>query len=330
MPVEPSQDLPYVAPAPAPLATRLVTLGAVLVPFAGLAAAIVLLWNTPFHWVYLTLLVSMYVVTMLGIGVGFHRLFTHKSFEVGPVLTFIWGVLGSMAVEGSLIRWVATHRMHHQHADQPGDPHSPHVHKGEGVAGLLRGMWHAHIGWLFEKDAPGLERYVPDLLKNRVIVGVSRTFTLWVIVGLLIPAVLGGVITWTWTGMLLGFLWGGLIRVLLVHHVTWSINSVCHIWGSRPYSTRDESRDNPVLGVLALGEGWHNTHHAFPTSARHGLAWWKLDINYIVIRVMQLLRLARNVRVPAAERLLARRRTLVPVSVATEAPRSPRATNAEE
>ena len=230
-------------------------------------------------------------------------------------MRFVWAVLGSMAVERPLIRWVAVHRKHHQHADVTGDPHSPHWHAhgaGEGgsdIGGVLRGLWHAHVGWMFEEFSQDLPRYVPDLQRDPIAGFVSRTFALWAAVGMVVPAVMGGVLTGTWWGVLLGFLWGGLVRVLLVHHVTWSINSVCHLWGSRPFKTHDESRDNPILGILAFGEGWHNTHHAFPTSARHGLSWWKLDINYLVIRGMAILRLARNVRVPTPERIREQRRT---------------------
>jgi stearoyl-CoA desaturase (delta-9 desaturase) len=224
-------------------------------------------------------------------------------------MTLVWAVLGSMAVEGPVIKWVSVHRKHHQHADDPQDPHSPHATScGDGHPGLMRGLWRAHVGWLFEKDAPDLERYVPDLKKDPIVSFVSRTFFVWVALGLILPAAVGGLATGSWSGVLLGFLWGGLVRVLLVHHVTWSINSVCHIWGSQPFESHDESRDNPVLGVLAFGEGWHNTHHAFPTSARHGLRWWQFDFNYIVIRAMELLHLARNVRIPSPERVEARRR----------------------
>lgn len=299
----------------APLAARVVTFLAVVVPIVGLAAAIVLLWGTHFHWVHLAILGGMYLLTVLGIGVGYHRLFTHRAFETSAPMRFIWGVLGSMSIEGPLFTWVGVHRKHHQHTDEPGDPHSPHAHAegdehghGDGIGGVLRGLWHAHIGWFFEGDPPDLARYVQDLERDRVAVFINRTFVLWAVVGMVIPAVVGGLVMGSWMGVLLGFLWGGLVRVLLVHHVTWSINSVCHLWGSRPFKTRDESRDNVVFGLLAFGEGWHNTHHAFPTSARHGLEWWKFDLNYWVIRVMAMLGLARNVRVPSRERILARKR----------------------
>ncbi len=286
---------------------RAMNLAGVLLPLVGLVAAIVLLWPYGVGWVQLSLLVGMYVVCALGITVGYHRLFTHKSFETGPVMTFIIGVMGGMAMEGSIITWAANHRKHHQHSDDEGDPHSPHTH-GAGFWNMIRGMWHAHIGWFLRGQRADLDRYTPDLEKDRLIRWLSATFPVWAVLGMLIPAVLGGVLTLSWSGALLGFIWGGLIRVLLVHHVTWSINSVCHVWGTAPYESRDESRNNAICGVLGMGEGWHNNHHAFPTSARHGLRWWQLDASYIVIKSLEALGLARNVRVPAAAKLAAKRR----------------------
>lgn len=306
----------------APLRVRIAVICVVLIPLLGLVGAIALLWGAPFYWYYLAMLGGMYVITSLGIGVGYHRLFTHRAFETNRVIRFMLGVMGSMAVEGSLIKWVATHRQHHQHTDEPGDPHSPHVGHEPGEAStfldVLRGAWHAHAGWFFDPDSPDLPKYVPDLMRDPVARFVSKTFVLWAVLSFLIPAVLGGLLTGTWMGVLQGFLWGGLVRVALVHHITWSINSVCHLWGSRPFDTGDESRDNAIFGILAFGEGWHNAHHAFPASARHGLAWWKLDINYMVIWSLKLLRLARNVRLPSAERI-ARQRRGAKVSAGSEA-----------
>ena len=252
--------------APLSFGLKVANLTAVVLPFVGLVAAAVLLWGVAFDWVHLALMAGMYALTVLGITVGFHRLFTHKSFETAKPVKAILGVLGSMAVEGPLIKWVATHRSHHQHSETELDPHSPHLH-GMGFKGLIQGLWYAHTGWLFSPEATDLPRYVPDLLKDRVTKFISDSFTVWVAVGLILPAVIGGLVTWSLTGALLGFLWGGLARVFLVHHVTWSINSVCHVWGSREFKSRDESRNNPIFGVLAFGEGWHNNHHAFPTSA---------------------------------------------------------------
>jgi stearoyl-CoA desaturase (Delta-9 desaturase) len=279
------------------LVARLATLGAMVVPFAGLVVALVLVWGWGFGWIELALMVGMYVLTALGVTVGFHRLFTHKSFETTPVVRFVLAALGSMAVQGSVLKWVAVHRRHHQHSDTPDDPHSPH-HRGRGVLGVIRGFWHAHIGWAFTPDPPDLDRYVKDLRQSASVRVASALFPLWIVLGLAIPAVLGGLLSGSWDGVLLGFLWGGLVRVFLVHHVTWSVNSVCHLWGSQPYPEKDHSRNNLILGVLALGEGWHNNHHAFPSSARHGLRWWQIDVSYYVIRLLTFVGLAWKVRVP--------------------------------
>jgi stearoyl-CoA desaturase (delta-9 desaturase) len=277
---------------------RVATLLAVVVPFLGLIAALALLWGWGVTPVEVGLLAGMYALTAIGITVGFHRLLSHRSFETNRVIRFVLAVLGSMAVQGPVLTWVARHRRHHQHSDTPSDPHSPH-HHGRGVLGLLRGFWHAHIGWAFRRDRADLHRYVKDLRRSTSLRVANALFPVWVLVGLLLPAVLGGLITGTWAGAFLGFLWGGLARVFLVHHVTWSVNSVCHLWGSRPYRGIDQSRNNFLFGVLALGEGWHNNHHAFPTSARHGLRWWQIDVSYWIIRTLHLFGLAWKVRLPA-------------------------------
>jgi stearoyl-CoA desaturase (delta-9 desaturase) len=281
---------------------------AVVVPFLAVGAAALFLWGWGLHWVDLGLLLGMYLLTGLGITVGFHRLFTHRSFEAHRITQFVLAILGSMAVQGPLFRWVALHRRHHQHSDRPGDPHSPHLH-GQGIFGVVRGLWHAHLGWVFQPDPQDLGHYVKDLQQGRLLRGVNALFVLWVALGLLVPAALGGAITLSWVGALTGLIWGGLVRVFLVHHVTWSVNSVCHLWGTRPYNSGDESRNNFVVGVLAMGEGWHNTHHAFPTSARHGLRWWELDFSYGVIRCLALLHLAWNVKVPSKQAQAKGRRT---------------------
>jgi stearoyl-CoA desaturase (delta-9 desaturase) len=287
---------------------QVVTFIAITVPLLGVIAAPFFLWGWGFGWTDLGLLLGMYVFTALGITVGFHRLFVHRSFETYTWVKFIWAVLGSMAVQGPMLKWVAMHRRHHQHSDTPDDPHTPHGHGG-GLLGVLRGFWHAHIGWFFEADPPDLDRYVPDLNASRALRVASNLFVVWVALGLVIPAVLGGVITRNWVGVWTGLIWGGLVRVFLVHHVTWSVNSACHLWGFRPYRSGDESRNNVVFGVLALGEGWHNTHHAFPTSARHGLRWWEIDVSYWVIRALALLGLAWNLKLPTREAREKQRRT---------------------
>jgi stearoyl-CoA desaturase (Delta-9 desaturase) len=292
----------------APLAVRLVVLVVITVPLLGLAAAPVFLWGWGFSWVDFGLLVGMYLLTALGITVGFHRLFTHRSFETYTWVKVVFAALGSMAVQGPMLKWVALHRRHHQHSDTPQDPHSPH-HHGRGILGVLRGAWHAHVGWFFDRDPEDLDRYVADLRKSPALRVASGLFLAWVALGLVIPATLGGLVSRSWAGVWTGLIWGGLVRVFLVHHVTWSVNSACHLWGLRPYRSDDLSRDNVVFGVLALGEGWHNTHHAFPTSARHGLRWWQADASYWVIRGLALLRLAWDVRVPGKDTQEGLRRT---------------------
>ena len=282
---------------------QLATLIVVIAPFLGLLAAIIYLSGRGITWSQLALLPGMYILTGLGITVGFHRLFAHHSFATNRVVQFTLAALGSMAVEGPLLRWVALHRRHHQHSDTADDPHSPH-HHGRGLLGLLLGAWHAHLGWFFEPDPPDLPRYVKDLQQSGLLRGMSALFLVWVAVSLLVPSLLGGLLTGTWSGAWFGLIWGGLARIFFVHHVTWSVNSVCHLWGRRPYRTGDDSRNNFVFGVMALGEGWHNNHHAFPASARHGLRWWQIDVSYWVIRALALLGLAWKVRLPTTDREL--------------------------
>ncbi len=290
------------------LGAKIASLSAVIFPFLGFIAACVLLWDSGASWLNLGMLIVGYILTAIGITVGFHRLFTHKSFATGPVMTAVLGILGSMSVQGSILMWVANHRMHHQHSDHEHDPHSPH-HHGTGIIAWLHGFWHAHIGWFFSEGATAalLDRYVPDLKADRVTRVVSNLFVLWVFLGFAIPALIGLIVTGTWYGALTGLIWGGLLRVFLVHHVTWSVNSVCHIWGSHPFNSRDQSRNNPIFGILAFGEGWHNNHHAFPASARHGLAWWQFDLAYIFIRTLEKLRLAWDVKIPSQDRIESKR-----------------------
>ncbi|MBX3365305.1 MAG: fatty acid desaturase [Phycisphaeraceae bacterium] len=293
-------------PMPRTWPARIANILGVVTPLAGVIVATILLWGVAFNWVYLVLLAGMYLATGFGITVGYHRLFTHKSFDTPRPVAFIIGALGSMAAQGSILQWAGMHRQHHQHSDGEHDPHTPHA-SGDGVLGVLRGLWHAHVGWIVSRGKRVQDRYITDLRQDRIVRVHSRLFPVWVVVGLALPAVLGGLLTLSWLGVLLGFLWAGLVRIFLVHHVTWSVNSVCHFWGTRPFRSHDESRNNVIFGILALGEGWHNNHHAFPTSARHGLRWWQIDLSYLLIRGLALVGLARNVRTPSPERLAAKR-----------------------
>ncbi len=286
---------------------RTVTFLAIVLPVLGLVGAMFSLWGWGFSWVDFGLLIGMYLFTAFGITVGYHRLFTHRSFDAPMAVKVIFAVAGSMAVQGNLIGWVGTHRRHHQHSDTDEDPHTPHGHGG-GLWGWVKGYWHAHIGWFFGAPIPDMHRYTRDLERSPTLKVVSNLFPLWALLGFVLPAVLGGVISLSWAGALTGLLWGGLVRVLLVHHVTWSVNSACHLWGMRPFDSDDHSRNNIVFGVLAMGEGWHNSHHAFPTSARHGLGWWQPDVSYWVIRGLWAVGLAWAVKVPSKAAKLAKRR----------------------
>src|SRR6476646_6000694 len=251
---------------------RIITGTVTIVPILGLGLVGWQLWNEWLHVSDLIVLFICYLLTGFGITVGFHRLFTHRAFKTSNAVRAILAVLGSMAIEGPVISWVADHRKHHVFSDVEGDPHSPHVDFGHGLKGALRGLFHAHVGWLFIHTQRGnKERYAPDLMRDPLIRWVDRTFVLWVFVGLLVPFLLGWLIGGTIEAALTGLLLGGAVRMLAVHHVTYSINSLCHFFGRQEFDTGDQSRNLAWLAPLSLGEAWHNNHHAFPTSAQHGL-----------------------------------------------------------
>ena len=287
---------------------RLSILLIVTLPLVGVGAALWYGWGRGVSAVDVGLLVGFYAFTGLGITVGFHRLLTHQSFRVPQWVRVLFAVAGSMAIQGAVIDWVATHRRHHAYSDRPGDPHSPHVDFEDGFRGLFKGLWFSHTGWLFSPETTVQEAWAPDLLKDRAIVRVNRAFPWLLLATFALPAVLGGLLTMSFAGALTGFLWGSLVRIFLLHHVTWSINSICHVFGTRPWAAHDESRNNPVMALLGFGEGWHNGHHAFPASARHGLRWWEFDISWVVIRTMQVLRLARDIKLPTTTQLERRAR----------------------
>jgi stearoyl-CoA desaturase (delta-9 desaturase) len=277
-----------------------------IVPVALVAFAAWRAWGGALHWQDLVALAVTYALTGLGITVGFHRLFTHRSFKTSPLLRGVFGALGSAAVEGPLIEWVSNHRKHHQFSDQPGDPHSPHVDRGKGFIGAFKGLYHAHVGWIFGGGAMADEqRYGKDLLADPVARFVDRAFVLWVAAGLAFPFAIGYTLSGTLDGALTGLLWGGAVRLFLLHHATFSINSLCHFFGRRRFPTDDQSRNLLWLALPTLGEAWHNNHHAFPTSARHGLSWWQLDPSGWLIAGLARVGLAWDVIQISPERQLA-------------------------
>ena len=282
---------------------RTLTAIVTVVPMLALAVAAWQMWDGLLQPSDLVVLAVMYALTGLGVTVGFHRLLTHRSFCTYPLLRGLFAALGSAAIEGPVISWVADHRKHHAFSDLPGDPHSPHVGHGDGLRGVLRGLLHAHLGWLFIHSERGShERYAPDLLADPVISFVDRTFLVWAIGGLAAAFAMGYAIGGSLRAGLTGLLWGGAIRMLLVHHVTYSINSLCHFFGRRPYATDDQSRNLLWLALPTFGEAWHNNHHAFPTSAAHGFGWRQPDLSAALIALLRRLGLAWDVVVISPER----------------------------
>jgi stearoyl-CoA desaturase (delta-9 desaturase) len=288
-------------------AERTANLLGVVVPFLGVLVAIVLLWNRLVDWTDLAIFALLYLLTGVGITVGFHRLLTHRAFQTYPWMERTFAVLGSLAVEGSVLDWVADHRKHHAHADEEGDPHSPHVGHGTG----LRGLWFAHTGWLLETQGQAdWKRYATELYEDPSMRTIGKRFPWFVVATLLIPTLLGFVLHgFTLEGALRGYIWGGLVRIFIVHHVTWSVNSVCHFYGSRRFNIKDRSTNVGWLALFSLGESWHHNHHAFPRSAYHGLRWWEIDPSGLLISGLKHVGLAWNVVRIAPERQ--RAKTLV-------------------
>jgi stearoyl-CoA desaturase (Delta-9 desaturase) len=278
-----------------PASQRIGNLLGVAVPFAGLVAAIILLWGSAVGVADLAVLAVGYVVSGIGVTVGFHRLLTHGAFRTWRPVRYLFALAGTLSVQGSVIDWVADHRMHHAHADEDGDPHSPYGF-GTGIWASVKGLWHAHVGWLFARGHQAdHDRFAPDLVEDPGMVAIDRLFPAVVAAGLAIPAALGYLVSGTPRGALTGLLWGGLVRVFLLHHVTFSINSICHFFGRRRFATDDHSTNVFWLAVPSFGEAWHNNHHAFPRSALHGLRWWEVDLGGVLIRGMRRLGLAWDV-----------------------------------
>ena len=268
---------------------------AVILPILGTIWGISLLWNRYVGWQELTVLGIFYAATVLGIGVGFHRMLTHRSFDAPAPVRFFFLALGSMALQGSAIEWAATHNKHHAKSDKEGDPHSP-----------LEGFWSAHLGWLFKDRFIKSGIWAKPYLNDPVARVIDRTVLVWAVLGFVLP----GLLSYAMGGSFwLGVLWGGVVRVGLVHHVTWSVNSVCHTFGRRMFHSHDQSRNEWVVGLLGFGEGWHNNHHAFPKAAYHGMKWYQFDVNAYVIRALKATRLAKNVWMPSKEAMESRRVT---------------------
>lgn len=267
-----------------------------MVPFIGFVLAVASLWGAGLSMVDAGIAIGFYCFSGLGITIGYHRLFTHQSFETSKAMRVLLAIAGSFAVQGAVISWVADHRRHHAFSDKEGDPHSPHLDDGPGVKGVLKGLWHSHMGWLFSSEGTSAERWAPDMLRDPALVKVNRLFPLWVVLTYTLPAAIGFAITGTLWGAVTALLWGSLVRIFMLHHVTWSINSICHFYGKRPYRSDDYSTNNWLLSIISFGESWHNNHHAFPTSAVHGIRKAQIDTSGLIILGLEKLSLVSNVR----------------------------------
>jgi stearoyl-CoA desaturase (delta-9 desaturase) len=277
-----------------------------IIPFVGTVAAFALLAVRPVGVTELTLLFSLWLLTGLGITVGYHRLFTHRTFRAAPAAQAGLVVLGSMAGQGPVLSWVALHRRHHECSDREGDPHSPNL-AGGGIRGRLRGLAHSHLLWMRRHDYPNIAHYAPDLIRNRPLTKVARYYHYWVAVGFLLPALVAGLVYQSWYGALSGLLWGGFVRMFVLEHIIWAINSFLHTSGTHPFASREKSGNAGVFALLTFGESWHNNHHAFPDSPSFGLSWYRLDPGYWAIRLLAAGGLAWDVDLPAKDRIAAKR-----------------------
>ena len=291
----------------------------VVVPLLAVAVAVPIAWGWGLGWHDIVIAAVFYVISGMGISMGFHRYFTHLSFKANKPLRVILAIAGSLAIEGPVLTWVADHRRHHKYSDKEGDPHSP-WRFGNDWRALTKGFFFAHVMWLFTADRTSQRKFCPDLLDDRTIRRVSRAFPLWVAVTLLGPALIGGLWSMSWTGALTAFFWASLVRISLLHHVTWSINSVCHTFGNEDFEVRDKSRNVAWLAIPSFGESWHNLHHCDPTSARHGALKGQIDISARVIRWCEQAGWAWDVRWPDTERLTARLTGLRKASLRPDTP----------
>jgi stearoyl-CoA desaturase (delta-9 desaturase) len=274
-------------------------------PLVGTLCAVWLAFHTGIGPVEIGLFLVFHFITTIGATVGFHRHFAHKSFDAKPIVRRLLGIFGSMSAQGPLVYWVATHRRHHAFSDEPCDPHSPNLH-GESFRERLQGQWHAHIKWLFISERTNTGRFASDILRDPLTKEINRQYFTWVLVGLALPALIGGLLTCTWMGVLTGFLWGGLVRMFAVHHAFWAIGGIAHSVGWRAFDTKEDSTNNLWLAIPNYGEGWHNNHHAFPQSAHFGLKWWQIDIGAWVICCLAAVGLVYNVKRPTPEMIAAK------------------------
>ncbi|MEG4533981.1 acyl-CoA desaturase [Microcoleus sp. D2_18a_D3] len=281
-----------------------------LATISGCLIGIFQLCTTGIGYLEVSLLLLMTAITGSGITVGFHRFFTHKTFDAHPIIQILLAVFGSMAGEGSLIAWVSVHRCHHQYTDVLGDPHSPHLH-GEGRWQKLLGLWHAHIGWMLNDQLPNSFVFAKDLYRDPVMVKINNLYPFWILLGIAIPTFLGGIYTWSWSGAFAGFIWGGLVRLFFSFNGGYLINSIAHYCGNRMFETRDHSTNNIWLAIPTFGEGWHNNHHAFPGSAKFGLKWWQIDLGYWVIWTLKAIGLVGNVKLPTPEMIVAKKADVI-------------------
>lgn len=275
-------------------------------PIFGTVAAFALLPVLPFGVTEIALLVGMWIVTGLGMSVGYHRLFTHRTFKASPAVEVALAVAGSMAGQGGVVSWVAIHRRHHECSDREGDPHSPNL-SGDGLRGVLLGLAHSHYLWMRRHEYPNVAHYAPDLLRNRRVVWVSRYYHTWVLVGVAVPMLIGGLVHLSWTGAVAGLLWGGVVRIFVLENLIWALNSFLHRWGTKPYESRENSHNGGVFALLTFGESWHNNHHAFPESPTFGLQWYRLDPGFWLIRGLEATGLAHDLKVPTPERIASKR-----------------------
>lgn len=277
-----------------------------LISLLGFAIALYQLLTFQIGFLEIGLFLMMSFLSTVGVTVGYHRHFAHKAFKAKPAISILLAILGSTAGHGSVISWVSVHRCHHQYSDQPGDPHSPRLH-GDNLGGKLRGLWHAHLGWLLDDTLPNSLLFAKDLLQEPALITVNRLYLVWLGLGLLIPTVLGGLLTWSWQGMVQGLIWGGIARMFGSFHSGCTINSIAHVFGKTFLVSNDHSKNNWLLAIPTFGEGWHNNHHAFPHSARFGLKWWQIDLGYWVIQLLAWTGLAWEVKVPTPGMIEAKR-----------------------